>query len=85
MPSEALGTSSCEHGSPLDMFSFGVVALFTATQVFPKDFPAPNYIDKRTNRVKTLAKIECWVKYMGILHETFPKKHPMTMADDMSE
>ena len=35
MPPEVFQSS--RYGLPLDMFSFGVVALFTATQVFPGD------------------------------------------------
>ena len=57
MPPEAL-SSSCRYGPPLDMFSFGIVALFTATQVFPKDLKTPTYFDPQTNTVKGRTELE---------------------------
>ena len=77
MPPEALD-SSCKYGPPLDMFSFGIVALFTATQVFPKDPKAPTYFDPQTNTVKGRTELERRSKYIDILHrQHFEKNHPL--------
>ena len=77
MPPEALG-SSHRYGPPLDMFSFGIVALFTATQVFPKDLKTPTYTDRRNNQLKARSELERRSKYIDTLHVKFPEKnHPL--------
>ena len=76
MPPEAFGTS-CQYSTSLDMFSFGVVALFTTTQVFPKDILPQKYIDR--GKAKARTEIERRETYIGILHKKFPKRHPLTM------
>ena len=77
MPPETLG-SSRRYGPPLDMFSFGIVALFTATQVFPKDLKTPTYFDPRTDVVKARTELERRSQYMDILCTQYPEKnHPL--------
>ena len=77
MPPEALD-SSHRYGPPLDMFSFGIVALFTATQVFPKDLKAPTYFDLETNMVKARTELERRSEYIDILRTQYSEKnHPL--------
>ena len=74
MPPEALG-SSHRYGPPLDMFSFGIVALFTAIQVFPKDLKTPTYFDPQTNKVKGRTELERRSNYIDKLHAQYPEKN----------
>ena len=76
MPPEAFGSIS-RYGPPLDMFSFGHLALFTANQVFPKDLLPPNYQDPRSKKLKARTEIERREQYISMLHAKFGKTHPL--------
>ena len=78
MPPEAL-SSNPRYGPPLDMFSFGHLTLFTATQVFPRDLLTPTYHDPLTNRVKGRNEIERRGKYFDMLYERFDKSDPLVV------
>ena len=68
MPPEA---STQRYGTPLDMFSFGHLALFTAIQVFPGDLLPPTYMytDSRKTEVKARTELERREKYITTLNE----------------
>ena len=76
MPPEALGSTS-RYGPPLDMFSFGHLALFTANQVFPKDLLPPNYQDPWSKKLTARTEIERREQYISMLHAKFGKTHPL--------
>ena len=76
MPPEAFD-STCRYGAPLDMFSFGHLALFTANQVFPKDLLPPNYQDPLSKKLTARTEIERREQYISMLHAKFDKTHPL--------
>ena len=57
MPPEAFELPP-KYGPKLDMFSFGHLALFTATQEFPGDLLPSTYQDERTRRLTPQSEIE---------------------------
>ena len=78
MPPEAL-SSNPQYGPPLDMFSFGHLALFTAIQVFPQDLLPPTYQNPKTKKLKARSELERRGKYIDALHEKFEKRHPLVV------
>lgn len=78
MPPEALDEVP-KYGSSLDMFSFGHLSLFTATQIFPHNLLAASYQDPKTKELKARSEIERRVKYINILHEQLGKEHPLVV------
>ena len=66
MPPEA----STEHyGPPLDMFSFGHLALFATIQEFPKDLKPPTYFDVNKRKVTGRTELERREVYIETLEE----------------
>ena len=63
MPPEAFEVPP-KYGPQLDMFSFGHLALFTATQQFPGDLLPPNYQDPRSRRLVPRNEVERRSRYM---------------------
>ena len=57
MPPEAFELPP-KYGPQLDMFSFGHLALFTATQLFPGDLLPSTYQDPLTNQIKGRNEVE---------------------------
>ena len=49
MPPEA--GQDAKYNTKLDIFSYGVVTLFTITQVFPKDLLPPTYLSSERPHV----------------------------------
>ena len=74
MPPEALGSTQ-RYGPPLDMFSFGHLSLFTATQVFPRDLRTPTYHDPHSLEVKARSELQRRERYINVLDETFGDDH----------
>ena len=64
MPPEAF-ESPARYDTSLDMFSFGHLALFTATQVFPGDLKP---IKDPNNKTKALSEVERRQEYIDILY-----------------
>ena len=78
MPPEAFDSNS-RYGPPLDMFSFGHLALFTANQLFPKDLLPPNYQDPHSKKLRARTEIERREQYISMLHVNFSKTHPLVV------
>ena len=76
MPPEAFELPP-KYGPKLDMFSFGHLALFTATQKFPGDLLPPNYQDQRTQRLVPRSEIERRGRYMESLRKMFGRSHEL--------
>ena len=68
MPPEAFEVPP-KYGPKLDMFSFGHLALFTATQQFPGDLLPSTYQDPHSHQVKGRTEIERRRRYMESLQE----------------
>ena len=59
MPPEAVHEEGAtRYNTAIDIFSFGVVSLFTLTQTFPKDLKPANYFDHSTKRLVARTEIE---------------------------
>ena len=78
MPPEVL-SSNPRYGPPLDMFSFGHLALFTAIQIFPKDLLIPTYYDPQANQIKGRSEIERRVRHITTLHDKIGEAHPLAV------
>ena len=75
MPSELLEIDA-NYDITVDIFSFGNVALFTLTQVFPV-LKAPNYIDRATKQCIARSEIERRLHYIQQIRDKFGQKHAM--------
>ena len=73
MPPEALEDES-KYDTSIDIFSMGVVALFTLSQMFPDPLSAAFMDD--SGRIVGRTELERRAKYMKELVRQFPKGHP---------
>ena len=73
MPPEVL-EPDVNYDIKLDIFSYGNIALFTLTQVFPV-LKAPNYIDRATKRRIARSEIERRLHYIQQIRDKFGQKH----------
>ena len=76
MPPEAFEVPP-KYGPKLDMFSFGHLTLFTATQQFPGDLLPSTYQDERTRRLTPRNEIERRSRYMENLGAMFGRSHDL--------
>ena len=82
MPPEAyIPPSSADkevkYGVALDIFSFGVTAIFTVTQVFPDDVLPRIIGDRDSKNVKVRTELERRDKYMRMVYTQLRKDHPL--------
>ena len=76
MPPEA-ASGHAKFNRKLDVFSFGHLALFTATQVFPSDLLPPTfYDDNGEHRART--EIERRQQYIDLLKQQLFEDHSLT-------
>ena len=83
MPPEALEdkpqdeeeVSKAKYGSSIDIFSFGVVAIFTLCQTFPSGLLAPTYREGRQHKART--ELERRERYMRMIYCQLREKHPL--------
>ena len=77
MPPEALEAKSedeedsSKYNASVDIFSFGVVAIFTLSQTFPCNLLAPNYRENRCHIART--ELERRDKYMQKIYSQLRK------------
>ena len=76
MPPEALEAHS-SYNAKLDIFSFGHLALFTMTQVFPANILAATSYDSDSNKLIARTEVERRAQYMQLLHGKFKDTHPL--------
>ena len=76
MPPEAFEPENC-YGDKLDMFSFGHLALYTITQVFPGDLLPPNTYDSPSGKLIPHTEVQRRRQYMQILYESLSEKHAL--------
>ena len=83
MPPEALESKPgkenedkrSKYDASIDVFSFGVVAIFTLCQTFPCDLLAPTYREGRQHKART--ELERRESYMRMIHRQLQEKHPL--------
>ena len=68
--------SKAKYGKSIDIFSFGVVAIFTLCQTFPNKLLAPNYRDEQ-RRIIGRTELERRESYIRIIHRQLQEKHPL--------
>ena len=65
-----------KYDASIDIFSFGVVAIFTLCQTFPCDLLAHNYRDER-RRIVGRTELERRGRYMRTIYGQLREKHPL--------
>ena len=78
MPPEAAQEEGVtRYNTAIDIFSFGVVSLFTLTQTFPKDLKPANYYDSATRRLVARSEIERRENYIEPMKAALGETHPL--------
>ena len=78
MPPETVQEEGAtRYNTAIDIFSFGVVSLFTLTQTFPKDLKPHNYRDPRTRRIVGRSEIERREHYIQPMQAALGETHPL--------
>lgn len=81
MPPEACGENPI-YDSSLDIFSFGHLALYTITEVFPCSLLPATYNDpNKNNRLFPRSELDRRSRYMEILHSKIGKSHALTFIE----
>ena len=65
------------YSDKLDMFSFGHLALYSTTQVFPQELLPPNTCNPHNDKLEPCTEVERRGVYMGILYEALSEEHPL--------
>ena len=65
------------YNAAIDIFSFGVVSLFTFTQTFPKDLKPHTYFDQTTQRLMARSEIERREEYVQLMKATLGEDHSL--------
>ena len=76
MPPEALQMHA-RYSDKLDMFSFGHLALYTTTQVFPQELLPHNTCNPHNGTLDPCTEVERRGVYMEILYGELGKEHPI--------
>ena len=78
MPPESVQEEEAtRYNTAIDIFSFGVVSLFTLTQTFPKDLKPHNYLDPTTRQLVARTEVERREQYIQLLKETLGEEHSL--------
>ena len=75
MPPEAVEEHS-RYGTPIDIFSYGVVALFTMSGKFPTPKSA-TYVDPVTHCVIGRSEVDRRYSYFELLYQNLSENHPI--------
>ena len=77
MPPEAIGVHT-KYNISLDIFSFGNLALFTVTQIFPGQMlKAATYTDPESGKISALSEIQRREHSFVYLHLELPENHDL--------
>ena len=78
MPPEAVQEEGAtRYNTAIDIFSFGVVSLFTLTQTFPKDLKPASFFDPVTRRVLGRTEIERRDEYVKLMTVALGQTHQL--------
>ena len=84
MPPEA--DEDAKYNTKLDIFSYGVVMLFTITQEFPKDILPPTYLSsKRPPALLARTEVERRERYYEVAYRLLDETHPAHKLVKLSE
>ena len=75
MPPEAVHEAAARYNTSIDIFSFGVISLFTLTQTFPKDLKPPTYRDPETRKLVARSEIERREDYIQQMKAVLGETH----------
>ena len=75
MPPEAIGSGTSTYSTPIDVFSFGVLALYTVIQEFPRDLPPASYTSSALKSLITRTEVDRRQKYFDSLKLLLGKNH----------
>ena len=89
MPPEALENragydldTKSKYDVSIDVFSYGIVAIFTLSQTFPCDLLAPTY--RESGRLLGRTELQRRERYMRIIYGQLCKKHPLIQIIECS-
>ena len=74
-PEEEEKDKKSKYDASIDIFSFGVVAIFTLCQTFPCDLLAPTYREGRQHKART--ELERRERYTRMIYRQLHEKHPL--------
>ena len=82
MPPEAMAPSvsnmeRSKYGISIDIFSLGIVSIFTLSQTFPCNILEPTYIDNESGLLKARTELERRDHYMQMIYGQLRKDHPL--------
>ena len=70
MPPEASeNAEEVTYNASIDVFSLGVVTIFTIGETFPSSLPAPNYTDRESGKLLARTELQRRGKYMRYVNE----------------
>lgn len=79
MPPEAIENNGvARYSTPIDIFSFGVVCLYTMTQTFPQNLKTATYRDPITYKLVARSEIERRTDYVWQMKRAIGETHPLT-------
>ena len=82
MPPETVQEEGAtRYNTSIDIFSFGVVSLFTLTQTFPKDLKPATYFDDSIQRIVGRSEIERREDYVHQMKSALGETHPLVKFD----
>ena len=78
MPPETVQEEGAtRYNTAIDIFSFGVVSLFTLTQTFPKDLKPSTYHNSNTRKLVARSEIERREHYIQLMQASLGETHPL--------
>ena len=82
MPPEAVASSASnkersKYSASIDIFSLGIVSIFTLSQTFPCDLLEPTYADEESGLLKARTELERRDEYMQNIYSQLRKDHPL--------
>ena len=78
MPPETVKEEGAtRYNTAIDIFSFGVVSLFTLTQTFPKDLKPATFRDPTTHKLVARSEIERREHYIQPMQADLGETHPL--------
>lgn len=78
MPPEALGKNP-DYTTSLDIFSFGHLALYTITQIFPGNLLSPTFMDQHTHMLHPRSELDRRKEHIDFMCNRLGHSHAVTV------